>query len=63
MFNIEELKNLLSLINITPITGKEAITVALLQQRINELIKSSENTNVTPVIEPSKEILTDKIPE
>lgn len=44
-FTQEELKNLMVMINKCPITGQEAMTVALLQQKIAKLI--------TP--EPAKE--------
>ena len=37
-FTPEELKNLLALINLASIKGQEAITVALLQQKINNLL-------------------------
>jgi len=38
MFNKEELKNILALINIAPIKGGEATTVAILQQKIVGLL-------------------------
>lgn len=39
-FNKEELKNILALISLAPITGKEAVTVAVLQQKIAEMLAS-----------------------
>lgn len=37
-FTNEELKNIWSLINIAPIKGSDAMTVAILQQKINGLL-------------------------
>lgn len=37
-FTQEELKNILALINIAPIKGNEATTVALLQQKIFKML-------------------------
>lgn len=52
MFTQEELKNISVLINIAPIKGAEATTVALLQQKINNLlVLPSENS---PEPEPKK---------
>jgi hypothetical protein len=38
MFTLEELKNLQILVNKAPISGNEATTVALLQQKITQQI-------------------------
>lgn len=38
MFTVEELNNLQILVNKTPISGHEAATVALLQQKITQQI-------------------------
>lgn len=54
MFNHQELSNILSLIKIAPITGEQAMTVAVLQQKISTLLatppKPAEKveTSVTP---------------
>ena len=62
MFTQEELKNILALINLAPIKGGEATTVALLQQKIVSLLtpevpkneKATETTR-TPMPEvPTK---------
>lgn len=37
-FTQEELKNILGLINLAQISGKEAITVAVLQQKIMKML-------------------------
>ncbi len=55
MFTQEELKNLSILINKATITGAEAITVALLQQKIAQLIKPVEPKSTEPTEEPKKE--------
>lgn len=51
MFTIEELKNISTLINLSKITGAEAMTVALLQQKIASLISLHQ----TPKNEDNKE--------
>jgi hypothetical protein len=38
----EEINNILGLINVAPITGKEATTVALLQQKLLALAQHNE---------------------
>jgi hypothetical protein len=38
-FTQEDLKNMLALINLAPIKGQEAVTVAILQQKIAKLIE------------------------
>ena len=42
MFTQEEWKNILALISLAPISGKDALTVALLQQKISALITQPE---------------------
>ncbi len=42
MFTTDELKNLLAIINIAPIKGSEAVTVALLQQKVAGLLSKVE---------------------
>jgi hypothetical protein len=37
-FTQEELKNILALVNLAPIKGQDAVTVALLQQKLSGLI-------------------------
>jgi hypothetical protein len=54
MFTLEELKNLQILVNKAPISGSEATTVALLQQKITQQI-----SNITPVAE---EVKTEETP-
>jgi hypothetical protein len=47
MFTIEELKNLLALVNIAPIKGQEAVTVAMLQQKILGLLEPKTEVKET----------------
>lgn len=56
MFTNEELKNLLVLVNKAPLTGTEATTVALLQQKLVQLISDSTPVaQVTSAPEAPKE--------
>lgn len=48
MFTTEELKNISALINIAPIKGQEAMTVALLQQKIGSLLTPGSNVDPKP---------------
>ncbi len=41
-FTQEELKNILALINVAPIKGQEATTVAMLQQKIVGMLQATE---------------------
>jgi len=45
-FTQEELKNIAILISKSPITGVESMVVALLQQKINELLKEEPKEEV-----------------
>ena len=44
-FTQEELNNILYLINSAPITGKDAVAVALLQKKISEMMKPQKPEN------------------
>lgn len=56
MFSNEELKNLLVLVNKAPLVGTEATTVALLQQKLTQLISDSTPVSaVTPAPEAPAE--------
>lgn len=55
MFTTEELKNILALINIAPIKGMEATTVALLQQKITQMLEPKAKILPEPaLVEPEK---------
>lgn len=56
-FTHEELKNILALIGLAPIKGSEAVTVALLQQKINQMLAP------TPGVVASTETVPEEVPE
>lgn len=60
MFTQEELKNILVLIERASLTGKEALSVAVLQQKIAKMLEApSETTGTDPKVgEVSKENTT-----
>jgi hypothetical protein len=49
MFTIEELKNILTLIGLAPISGKDAMQVAMLQQKIVKLLQGEPQKEETPI--------------
>jgi len=55
MFTNEELKNLLILVNKAPISGSEATTVALLQQKLTQQIALTGSVPTAPVEEVKAE--------
>lgn len=51
----EDYKNLLAMINVTTIKGGEALTVALLQQKLNNLLNPTPVSNEKEVPVPTEE--------
>lgn len=54
MFTIDELKNILALISLTPITGKDAMPVAILQDKIQRLLSEQPTEKVEEVKKEKK---------
>lgn len=47
----EDIKNILAVILIAPITGKEAVTIALLQQKLSGMLPKSTEEGRVPATE------------
>ncbi len=49
MLNSQEITNILALIKLAPIKGEEALTVAILQQKLTKMLSDMQTPSETPV--------------